>query len=144
MTKLNEIYKCELCGHIVEVANEGAPTLACCGQNMVKLEAKTADEGKEKHVPVIEETPDGLIIKVGSVAHPMEEDHYIKFIEIIKNDKVIRAELKPGQFAASLKSLRHRFYGILKIFAIAQISSGWLKLKSNEAKVFTCIARIER
>lgn len=97
MTNLRDIYKCELCGHVVEVANEGAPTLTCCGQDMTKLEAKTADEGKEKHVPVIEETADGIVIKVGSVAHPMEADHYIKFIEILKSDKVIRVELKPGQ-----------------------------------------------
>ena len=64
---------------------------------MQKLEAKTADEGKEKHVPVVEETSDGIKVKVGGVAHPMEEKHYIKFIEVLTKDKVLRAELAPGQ-----------------------------------------------
>jgi len=97
MTVLRELYRCEVCGNLVEVVNEGAPALVCCEQPMVKQEAKTGDEGKEKHVPVIEETDDGIIIKVGSVSHPMEEDHYIKFIEILRKDRVIRVELEPGQ-----------------------------------------------
>ncbi|MDP8259021.1 MAG: desulfoferrodoxin [Candidatus Aadella gelida] len=97
MTGLRDVYKCEVCGHIVEVVNEGAPTLVCCGQEMVKLEAKGQDEGKEKHVPVTEDAECGITIKVGSVEHPMEEKHYIKFIEVLTKDKVLRAELKPGQ-----------------------------------------------
>ena len=97
MTQLREIYRCEICGNVVEMVNEGAGELVCCGQPMTKLEPKTQDEGKEKHVPVVEETPEGLLVKVGSVDHPMEEKHYIKFIEVLTKDKVARAELKPGQ-----------------------------------------------
>jgi len=96
MTELRELYRCEICGNVVEITHEGAPALVCCEQSMGKLEAKTADEGKEKHVPVVEENGTGIKIKVGDVAHPMEEKHYIKFIEILTHDKVIRAELKPG------------------------------------------------
>ena len=97
MTQLRELYRCEICGNVVEIAHEGAPALVCCGKPMVKLEAKTEDEGQEKHVPVIEETDSGIKVKVGSVEHPMEDKHYIKFIEILLKDKIMRKELKPGQ-----------------------------------------------
>ncbi|MEA3305238.1 MAG: desulfoferrodoxin [Candidatus Omnitrophota bacterium] len=97
MTQLRELYRCEICGNIVEIAHEGAPALVCCGKPMVKLEAKTEDEGREKHVPVIEEADSGIKVKVGSVGHPMEDKHYIKFIEILLKDRIIRKELKPGQ-----------------------------------------------
>ncbi len=96
MTKVRELYRCEICGNVIEVVHEGAPSLVCCGEPMGKLAAKTADEGKEKHVPVIEEASAGIKVKVGSVPHPMEEKHYIKFIEILLKDKVMRKELKPG------------------------------------------------
>ncbi|MFC1570273.1 desulfoferrodoxin [Candidatus Omnitrophota bacterium] len=107
MTRLREIYRCNVCGNVVEILNEGAPDLHCCGQPMEKLEAKTADEGLEKHVPVVEETKitcgcgcgdecDGIRVKVGSVEHPMEEKHYIKLIEVLTADRVLKAELKPG------------------------------------------------
>lgn len=97
MTQLRELYRCEVCGNIVEVIHEGASSLVCCGKPMVKLEAKTEDEGEEKHVPVIEEVGNDVKVKVGSVEHPMEEKHYIKFIEILLKNKVTRQELKPGQ-----------------------------------------------
>ena len=96
MTELREIYRCNVCGNVVEVVNEGAPALVCCGENMEKLAAKTEDAGQEKHVPIVEDTGGFVNVKVGSVEHPMEEKHYIKFIEILTNDQVIRAELKPG------------------------------------------------
>jgi superoxide reductase len=97
MTQLRELYHCEICGNVVEVVHEGAPALVCCEQPMTKLEAKTEDEGQEKHVPVIEEAGSGTKVKVGSVEHPMEEKHYIKFIEIMSEGKVKRVELKPGE-----------------------------------------------
>jgi superoxide reductase len=97
MTQLRELYRCEICKNVVEIVHEGAPSLVCCGQPMTKLEAKTRDEGREKHVPVVEAISDGVKIKVGSVEHPMEEKHYIKFIEVLTRDKVLRAELKPRQ-----------------------------------------------
>jgi superoxide reductase len=95
MTKLRQIYRCNVCGNVVEILNEGAPDLHCCGELMGKLEAKTEDTGSEKHVPVLEETQDGVLVKIGSVPHPMEEKHYIKFIEVLTADKVLKAELKP-------------------------------------------------
>lgn len=97
MTQLRELYRCEVCGNIVEIAHEGAPALVCCGKPMVKLEAKTEDKGGEKHVPVIEELDRGIKVKVGSVEHPMEEKHYIKFIEVLLTNRIMRQELKPGQ-----------------------------------------------
>ncbi len=97
MTKLREIYYCEKCGNVVEIMNEGAPALVCCGVLMVKLEAKTEDASTEKHVPFIEETENGVLIKVGqNQEHPMLDNHYIKFIEVLTGCKVYRKELKPG------------------------------------------------
>jgi superoxide reductase len=96
MTQLRQLYRCNVCGNVVEVLNEGAPDLHCCGELMGELEAKTEDAGLEKHVPVMEETSSGVLVKVGSVEHPMEEKHYIKFIEVMTSGKVARAELKPG------------------------------------------------
>lgn len=97
MTQLRELYRCEVCGNIVEVVNEGATALVCCGEPMIKLEAKTEDQGQEKHVPVVEETDSDIKVKVGSIEHPMEDGHYIKFIEILLKDRIIRKELKSGQ-----------------------------------------------
>ena len=97
MTELREIYRCEICGNVVEIVSEGQPSLVCCNQKMGKLEAKSEDAGQEKHVPVIEETDSGIKVKVGSIEHPMEEKHYIKYIEVLTQDKVMRAELNYGQ-----------------------------------------------
>ncbi len=99
MTKLNEIYKCEICGNVVSVIETGAGELVCCGQPMVLLEEQTSEqEGNEKHVPVIETFEGGEKVKVGSVPHPMEEDHYIELIQLIKDGEVIRGKrLKPGE-----------------------------------------------
>jgi len=97
MTKQLEVYKCNLCGNIIEVLHPGVGKLVCCGQPMELLEEKTEDVGREKHVPVIEETEKGIRVKVGSVPHPMEEKHYIEWIEVIANGKVYRKFLKPGE-----------------------------------------------
>jgi superoxide reductase len=96
MTARLQIYKCEVCGNIVEVLHEGAGELVCCGQPMQLLVANTVDAAKEKHVPVIEKTATGVRVKVGSVTHPMEEKHYIEWIEIIADGKAYRQFLKPG------------------------------------------------
>lgn len=97
MAKKYGIYKCLKCGNIVEVLDEGMGTLVCCGQDMVFMEAKTADTTQEKHVPYIEKVAGGYLVKVGQmVAHPMEEKHYIEWIELIADGKVYRQELKPG------------------------------------------------
>jgi len=97
VTELLQIYKCEVCGNIVEMVHEGAGELVCCGQPMKLFKENTVDAAKEKHVPVKEATGGGLKVKVGSVAHPMEDAHYIEWIEIIQDGKVYRQALKPGQ-----------------------------------------------
>ena len=97
MTKRQQVYKCEKCGNIVEVLHTGAGTLVCCNQPMTLLEENTTDAAQEKHVPVIEKVDGGYKVKVGSVAHPMEEKHYIEWVELIANDEVYRRFLKPGQ-----------------------------------------------
>ncbi len=98
MAKLREIYQCKKCNLLVEVVNDAPNAGDCCGEERICLEAKTAAvEGKEKHVPVVEGTENGIKVKVGSVAHPMLEEHYIKFIEVLTKNKVFRAELTPGQ-----------------------------------------------
>jgi len=96
MTERLEVYKCELCGNIVEVLHAGAGELVCCGQPMTCLTENTVDAAKEKHVPVIEKVAGGVKVKVGSVAHPMEEKHYIEWIEILADGKAYRQFLNPG------------------------------------------------
>ena len=96
MTKMYEIYKCKICGNIVEVLHTGVGQLVCCGQPMELLKEKTEDVGQEKHVPVIEKTETGIKVKVGSVPHPMEEKHYIEWVEIIADGRVYKKFLKPG------------------------------------------------
>ena len=96
MTQLNQIYKCEICGNIVEVIHTGAGELVCCGQPMKLLLENTTDAATEKHVPVIEKSDSSITVKVGSVAHPMEEKHYIEFIELLADGRVYRKFLKPG------------------------------------------------
>ncbi|HFB83715.1 desulfoferrodoxin [Thermosulfuriphilus ammonigenes] len=97
MTKLLEVYKCEVCGNMVEMVHAGQGQLVCCGQPMKLMEENTVDAAKEKHVPVVEKIDGGFKVKVGSVAHPMEEKHYIEWIEIIADGKAYRQFLKPGQ-----------------------------------------------
>lgn len=96
MTALKQIYKCNICGNIVEVLHAGAGELVCCGQPMQLLVEKNQDIGQEKHVPVIEKTVTGVKVKVGSIPHPMEEKHYIEWIEIIADGRIYRKFLKPG------------------------------------------------
>ena len=97
MTKKFEIYKCEICGNIVEVVHEGAGELVCCGQPMMLLEEKTADTSTEKHVPFIKREGDKYVVVVGENAlHPMEEKHYIEWIELIVDGVVYKKYLNPG------------------------------------------------
>ena len=91
-----EVYKCEMCGNMVEVLHGGAGTLVCCGEEMVQLKENTTDAAQEKHVPVKEDTGHGVKVTVGSVAHPMEADHYIEWIEVIAGGRAYREFLEPG------------------------------------------------
>ena len=101
MAKKSGIYKCDKCGNIVEVLHAGEGDLVCCGEAMKLVVENTVDASKEKHVPVIEKTADGYKVTVGSVAHPMEDKHYIEWIELIADGVSHRAFLKPGDAPAA-------------------------------------------
>ncbi|MCK4547193.1 MAG: desulfoferrodoxin [Candidatus Eisenbacteria sp.] len=96
MAEKLEIYKCEICGNIVEVLHGGKGQLVCCGAPMKRMDENTVDAAKEKHVPVVEKVAGGFKVTVGSVAHPMEKDHYIEWIELVAGGKAYRAFLNPG------------------------------------------------
>ena len=98
MTNLHEVYKCGVCGNMVEVIHAAGGELVCCGQPMKRMVAGTSDGAAEKHVPVIEKQEGGYLVKVGSVEHPSTPEHYIEWIELIcqKCGKVQRKHLKPG------------------------------------------------
>ncbi|HOX42074.1 MAG TPA: desulfoferrodoxin [Myxococcota bacterium] len=96
MTERMQIYKCERCGNIVEVLHAGPGQLVCCGVPMKQSVENTVDAAKEKHVPVLTRTADGFRVAVGSVAHPMEEKHWIEWIELVADGVVHRKFLKPG------------------------------------------------
>ncbi len=96
MTENMQIYKCEICGNIVEMIHPGKGQLVCCNQPMILYKENSTDAAVEKHVPVIEKTSDGYKVSVGNIAHPMEEEHYIEWIEIIAGELSSRKFLKPG------------------------------------------------
>jgi superoxide reductase len=85
-----------VCGNIVEVLHGGEGTLVCCGKPMVIQKENTVDASREKHVPVMEKTAQGVKVKVGSAPHPMEEKHYIEWIEVVAGGRAYREFLKPG------------------------------------------------
>lgn len=92
MTQMSQIYKCDICGNIVEMVHTGVGELVCCGQGMTLQEEKSEEEGTEKHRPVI----DGGEVKVGSVPHPMEDGHHIEWVEVLNGDDVCRKTLQVG------------------------------------------------
>lgn len=98
MAEKNQIYKCDVCGIVTEVLHGGTGQLVCCGVAMKLLSEKTEDEGQEKHVPVVEKEGNKIVVKIGSVPHPMEEEHYIEWIEINMLDvgRIGKKYLKPG------------------------------------------------
>lgn len=96
MAKKLEVYKCNLCGNITEVLHGGDGTMTCCGAPMQLMAENTVDASREKHVPVIEQSARGIAVKIGSVPHPMEESHFIEWIEIIADGRAYRQFLQPG------------------------------------------------
>jgi superoxide reductase len=115
MTQVNQIYKCNVCGNVVEVVNAGKGTLVCCGEDMKLLTENTTDAAREKHVPVIEKAGNKVTVSVGSVLHPMEEKHFIQFIELMADGQIYRKMLKPGDtpkatFEVSASKLSAREY----------------------------------
>ena len=98
MTNLREIYKCNVCGNIVEVLNAGIGELVCCGQPMELQKEKTEDAATEKHVPYVEKTNNGVLVKVGqNQDHPMVDEHYVQWIQVITDGASYRKFLKPGE-----------------------------------------------
>ena len=97
MTQRDEVYQCELCGNLVSVVHGAGGSLVCCGQDMVHLKGNTTDAAVEKHVPVIEKVAEGYKVTVGSVPHPMEDKHYIEWVQLVADGEVYRQFLKPGQ-----------------------------------------------
>jgi superoxide reductase len=96
MAERLQVYKCDLCGNIVEVVHGGGGELVCCGQPMVLQAENTVDAAVEKHVPVVEELDHGIKVTVGSVPHPMADDHYIEWIEVVAGGKSYTEYLTPG------------------------------------------------
>ncbi|MFH0956960.1 MAG: desulfoferrodoxin [Candidatus Aenigmatarchaeota archaeon] len=97
MVHKREIYKCYVCGNVVEVVHAAAGQLVCCGKPMERMEENTVDASVEKHVPVLERAAGGVKVAVGLVAHPMEDKHYIEWIEVVAGDKIHRKYMKPGE-----------------------------------------------
>ncbi len=115
MTKLNEVYRCSVCGNIVEVVNAGGGELHCCGKPMQLMKENSVDAAREKHVPVIEKIAGGYKVTVGSVEHPMLDNHYIQWIELFDGEKVMRHHLKPEEkpeatFVTQAENVKAREY----------------------------------
>jgi superoxide reductase len=97
MNERYQVFKCDVCGNIVEMVHASKGQLVCCGQNMKLFVENTVDAAKEKHVPVIEKTATGFKVKVGAVAHPMDEKHFIEWVEVIADGRIYRQFLNPGE-----------------------------------------------
>ena len=102
MTQKREIYRCSICGNMIEVTNAGVGTLVCCEKPMVRLDGNEADASFEKHVPVVEKMSGGYRVRVGSLSHPMTEGHYIQWIELMTKKKVLRHELTPDDMPEAI------------------------------------------
>jgi superoxide reductase len=112
MATLKAIYKCEICGNIVEVLHEGIGALICCGKEMKKFEEKTDDSSNEKHVPFIQQTDDGILVKIGeNQDHPMDENHYIEWIQLLTSDGMYRKFLHPGDKPQALFKINEKYLG---------------------------------
>ena len=97
MTEINQIYKCPTCGNLVEILHSAPVPLFCCGKLMIEMKENNEDAAEEKHVPIIEKIENSIRVRVGSIDHPMDEDLYIEWIELLTEDRVYRKQLKPGQ-----------------------------------------------
>lgn len=123
MTKLNQIYKCNICGNIVEIAHTGTGILVCCNKEMQLLKENTEEAASEKHIPIIEYLEDSVLVKVGEVEHPMTEDHFIEWIEIeMDNGKIAKQYLKAGDKAEAKFSTKSK---ITKVRAYCNLHGLW-------------------
>ncbi len=124
MNELNQIFKCDVCGNIVEVVHAGKGQLVCCDQPMELKKANVQDASVEKHVPVVEFTSNGIKVSVGSVLHPMEDKHYIEWIEVIGAGRTERKFLKPGEEPAAEFCLKN---DNLEVRAYCNLHGLWKK-----------------
>ena len=112
----SDVYKCELCGNIVEVNQVGGGTLVCCGQAMNQLTENTTEAATEKHIPVVEVTAEGLNVVVGSVEHPMVDDHWIQWIEVVADGEVYRKYLTPQDPPSATFPIKPQAYSVRAYF----------------------------
>jgi superoxide reductase len=96
MTEQLQVFKCPICGIVAEALDGGAGEPVCCGRRMTLMEAKTAEAATEKHVPIVTQVDDGVVVRVGSVPHPMETQHFIQWIQVLADGKSYRQFLQPG------------------------------------------------
>ena len=118
-----KLFKCEKCGNIIEIINEGSKGLVCCGEQMLELLPNTFDASKEKHVPMCIESDDYVAVRIGEDIHPMEEEHFIKYIICEYKDSVIRYELKPGDEPEAFFDYEEG----MKIYAYCNLHGLWKK-----------------
>jgi len=126
MTERLQIYKCEICGNIVEVLHVGAGTLVCCGQPMKLVTENTTDASQEKHVPVVEKSGSTVTVKVGSIPHPMEEKHFIEWVQVITEKAAYRKFLKPGDAPEATFEVKE---DIVKVREYCNLHSLWANTK---------------
>lgn len=91
-----KFYRCNHCGNIVAVVKDGGVTPSCCGEPMELLEAGSTDAATEKHVPAVTREDGKLVVRVGEVAHPMLEEHYIEWVALAAEGRTCIKYLKPG------------------------------------------------
>ena len=119
-----KIYKCDVCKNMVDLLHDGGRQLTCCDTLMRELVANTQEASEEKHIPVIERSEKELLVRVGEVEHPMDENHYIEWIAIVSGKTVIRRFLSPGdkpeaRFAPNSKDI--------EVFAYCNLHGLWKK-----------------
>ena len=92
-------YKCPICGNIVGLIEGDMQHINCCGKPMEEMVANTTDAATEKHIPVYEKVEDEIVVRVGEVEHPMEKEHYIEWVALVKDNKEYTVNLYPEQNA---------------------------------------------
>lgn len=116
MTQKLQVYKCMICGNMVEVLHTGKGELVCCGQPMNLVQENSTDAAKEKHVPVVEKSEEGLKIKVGEINHPMDEKHFIEWIEMINGDLSYRHFLQPGAAPEAIFAIESKVMATIRAY----------------------------
>ena len=125
-----KFYRCNICGNLVELVNTGGGELVCCGEPMEELVAKAEEEGREKHLPVVEQEGNKIIVKVGSIPHPMEEKHYIEWIAIAYNNRTHYSKLKPTDDPTTTFIVGEKFEK-MEVYEYCNIHGLWKTVYKN-------------